>query len=95
MSDRDLAQQWLAKRIQAGAAAYINDWDAANIAAAILDAPGVEVSEEVGDTRESGWLPADFRWGTPAVERRLVIRLPAEPIERSGVAAHQHTEEGS
>jgi hypothetical protein len=84
-SDRDLAQQWLAQRIRAGVVREFGedeDWAfevLLDLAAYILDTPGVEVEEH--------WNPAvdvNTTW--------LVIKLPPTQL---GVAAHQHTEEGT
>jgi len=97
-SDRDLAQQWLAERICANRPECRRDCKTrpcpgcvALVRAAILDTPGVEVDKELLISAGKGWgyLRDD---GNPT-HTQLVIRLPVEPIaQRSGVAAHQHTE---
>jgi hypothetical protein len=72
-SDRDLALQWLTSRLEA----VDSDDRPEEIAAAILDTPGVEVVPI--------YHPLDNAY-------RMVIRLPIGAVPRSGVAAHQHTE---
>jgi hypothetical protein len=95
-SDRDLAQQWLAEIISAWLIEIAGgEGDSVDLAAAILDTPGVEVDsfqEYRGDVREPrAWADRG---------RRLVILLPLPPqtfviTPGTGVAAHQHTEEAS
>jgi hypothetical protein len=71
-SDRDLAQRWLTARLRQIPVDFLAERD---IAAAILDTPGVSVESF------DAWVPEHVK--------RLSIILPA------GVAAHQHTEEGT
>jgi len=81
VSDRDLAQQWLAKRLhaeQCGCDQGVGKY-ALETAAAILDTPGVEVAFD-----SNGNLSVLFE-PMPRNSRRLVIRLPVASKEERDV----------
>lgn len=90
-SDRDLAQQWLAERIDVGMSGPTQlycehpDWGGPAcrhcIAAAILDTPGVEVTSEPAIAVEPGVQTAEG-WTLQQIRGPwLVVRLPIDDKE--------------
>jgi hypothetical protein len=68
-NDRDLAQQWLAERLEFAGV----DWrESRNIAESVLDTPGVEVETMTMYVGKPG--------GSWVAETRLHIMMPVESI---------------